>query len=344
MPCELIETGSVAGRATSSTATTVATTATTVTTATTATVTTTATATTSAVTAFATNGLLVSLLLEPRSVFGVVGFNGEGLGPEIGGKVSVGVHEGNESSLQEVLSGSSMTSCLGVAILDTSEGEHLLGDGGTDNTGTTGGGHQLYANGSALSGDLAWHGMHMADLVTPIAASDGHKLELGVNESALDGDLHFLADLDAETNMASHVTDGDNSLKAGTLTSLGLLLDGNDLHDIVLELVLGCFDEFVDNTGLLDGDGVSVDFLEGLDVVSLNESSEFGLGEPFVLGGATTATGAATTATATEASASLATAVTTTATAFATSFSTSFAASFAGCYWLSFHRKYFKSI
>lgn len=237
-------------------------------------------------------------------MLGVVGFYGEGLGPKIGGKVSVGVDEGVEGSLQEVLSGSGMTGGLRVAILDTSEGEHLLGDGSTDNTGTTGSGHELDTDGGTLSRDLAWDGMDMTDLVTPVATSYGHELELGVDESALDGDLDFLADLDSKTNMASHVADSDNSLKAGTLTSLGLLLDGNDLHDIVLELVLGCLDELVDDTGLLDGDGVSVDLLEGLDVVSLNESSELGLGEPFVLGGTATASGTATTATATEASAS----------------------------------------
>jgi len=230
-----------------------------------------------------------------------------------------------------------MTGGLSVTILDTSEGEHLLGDGGTNDTGTSGGGHKLYADGGALSGDLAWHGMHMADLVTPITTTNGHELELGVDEGALDGNLDFLADLDAETDVASHIADSDNSLEAGSLTGLGLLLDRDDLHDIILELVLGAFNKFVNNTSLLDGDGVSVDLLEGLDVVALDESAELGLGEPFVLGGTATATGAATTATATtitEASATATTITVTTATSFTSSFTSSFSSG------LSFHCKY----
>ena len=258
-------------------------------------------------------------------MLGVVGLDGTGLGPEIGGKVLVGSHESDEGSLQEVLSGSGMTGGLCVTILNTSEGEHLLGDGSTDNTGTSGSGHELDENGSAFTGDLAWNGMDVTDLVTPITSTDGDKTELGVDESTLDGDLDFLGDLDAETDMASHIADGDNSLKAGSLSGLGLLLDGDDLHDIVLELVLGTFDEGIDDLALLDGDGVSVDLFEGADLLGHNETSKLGLGEPFILGGTTTATWTVTTTTAAtasaEASAALATAITTAVSATASAFS-----------------------
>ena len=249
---------------------------------------------------------------------GVVRFDGKGLGPEIGSEVSVGFAESVEGSLEEVLSGSGMTSSLSVTILDTSEGEHLLGDGGTNDTGTSGSGDELDADGSTLAGDLTSDGMDVTDLVTPVTSSDGHKLELGVDESALNGDLDFLGDLDAETDVASHVTDGDNSLKAGSLTSRGLLLDGDDLHDVVLELELGNVDELVNNGSLLDGDGVGVDLLKGLDVTSGNQSAELGLGEPFVLGGTATATEATTATAATTAS----TTVVTTATSIAESTAT----------------------
>merc|ERR1719246_56090 len=170
----------------------------------------------------------------------------------------------------------------------------------------------------------------------PVTTADRHEAELGVDESALDGNLDFLGNLDAETDVASHVADGDNSLEAGTLTGLGLLLAGDDLHDIVLELVLGAFDELVNDLGLLDGDGVSVDLLEGLDEITLNESAELGLGEPLVLGGtATGATGAATgatTATSAEATAAISAIATTT---FTTAFTAALACS---CYnWCCFH-------
>ena len=199
-----------------------------------------------------------------------------------------------------------MTGGRGVAILDTGEGEHFLGDGGTDDTGTSGGGHKLDTNGGALTSDLAWDSMHVTDLVTPIATTDGHELELGIDEGALDGDLHLLADLDSEADVTSLVTNGDDGLETGSLTGLRLLLNRDDLHHIILQLGarLLLLNEFVDDAGLLDGDRVSVDLLETLDLVVLDETAELGLGDPFVLGGSTTAWATAvTTATATEASA-----------------------------------------
>ena len=222
-------------------------TATTTATATSVATATTATTTSSIATFTAGLRLLVGLLLKPFGVTGVVGLNGESLGPKVRGQVLVGLGKGLVGGLQEVLSGSGMTRGVSVTILDTSEGEHLLGDGGTNNTSTSGGGHELDTDGSALASDLSWDGMDVTDLVTPITTTDWDKLELGIDESALDGDLDFLGDLDSKTDVASHVTDGNNSLEASTLTGLGLLLDGDDLHHIILELVLGAFDELVND-------------------------------------------------------------------------------------------------
>ena len=256
-----------------------------------ATTTATATVATTAITAL---GLLLRLLLEELSEAGVVRLNGKGLGPEIGSEVLVGAGESVVGCLEEILGSSGVTRSLSVAILNTSESKHLLGNGGADNTGTTRSGDKLDTDGGALARDLAWDGMDMTDLVTPIAAADGHKAELSVNKGALDSNLDFLGDLDAETNVASHITDSDNSLKAGALTGLSLLLDGDDLHNIILELVLGALDELVNDLALLDGNRVSVDLLKRLDVVSLDETAKLGLGDPLVLGGTATAAGATT--------------------------------------------------
>ena len=292
------------------------------------------TSATSTVTAFsALLGLLVGLLLEPLGVAGVVGLHGESLGPKVGGQVLISLGQSLVGRLQEILSSSGMTRSIGVTILDTSESKHLLGDGSTDNTGTSGGGDELDTDGSALAGDLTWDGMDVTDLVTQIAATDGDEAELGVNESALDGDLDFLGDLDAKTDVASHVTDGNDGLEAGALTGLGLLLDGDDLHHIVLELVLGTLDELVNDLGLLDRDGVSVDFLKGLDVVGLNQSSELSLRDPFILGGTATATWASTSSTATTTAESTAAITATITTAIASAFASAFSSG------LSFHCK-----
>jgi len=202
-----------------------------------------------------------------------------------------------------------VTGGRGVDIIDTGELEELLGDGSADNTSSTGGGHELASDGTALSGDFAGNGMDVSDLVTPIASSDGEEGELGGNEGALNGDLHFLGDLDSETDVAIVITDGNNGLEASSLSGLGLLLDGDDLHDLVGEgdggaVSLLLADKGVNNLVLLDWDGVGVDLLKRLDVVGGDESSELGLGGPVLLAGATTATGTSAASTATEATAS----------------------------------------
>jgi len=239
-------------------------------------------------------------------VLGVVGLNAEGLGPEIWGKVLVGLLEGDEGSLDEVLGSSGMTRGGGVAIIDTSELKELLGDWSTDNTSTTWGWDELDTDGSALSGNLAWDSMDGTDLVTPETSSDWHKLELGSDDGSLDGNLNFLGDLDSETNVTVLVTNGNDSLEAGSLTGLGLLLHRDDLHDLIgdSDLWAGLLDELVDNLGLLDWDGVSVDLLKRVDKVSLNESSELGLWNPLVLSWATSAATESTAATTASASSS----------------------------------------
>ena len=117
--------------------------------------TTAATATTTAATAVATltaaHWLLGSLSLEPLGVLGVVRLNRESLGPEIWGEVLIGLHESLIGGLKEVLAGSGMARRLSVAILDTGEGQELLGNGGGDDAGTSGGGHELDENGGAFA-------------------------------------------------------------------------------------------------------------------------------------------------------------------------------------------------
>jgi len=67
--------------------------------------------------------------------------------------------------------------------------------------------------------------MDVSDLVSPIASPDGQESQLGTDQSTLDGDLHFLGDLDAKSDVTIVVSDGDDGLESGSLTGLGLLLD-----------------------------------------------------------------------------------------------------------------------
>ena len=207
-----------------------------------------------------------------------------------------------------------MTGGGGVNIIDTSELEELLGDGGSDNTGSSGSGDELASDGSSFTVDLGGDGMDGTNLVTPVTSSDGDEGKLGSDEGTLNGDLDFLSDLDTETDVTVVITDGNESLEAGTLSGLGLLLDGDDLHDLILELLVAFTsvlvflgNEGLNDLGFLDWDGVSVDFFERSDVVVLDESSEFGLGGPFFLSGTTTATGTSTASSSSESSSLLTT-------------------------------------
>lgn len=230
-----------------------------------------------------------------------------GVSPEIRGEVLVGLGESGEGSLDEVLGGSGVTSGRGVAIINTSELQDLLGYGGTDNTSSTRSGYESDTNGSSLTVNLGGDGMDLSDLVTPIATTDRDEGELSAHEGTTDSNGDFLGDLDSETDVTVLISNNANSLKASSLSGLGLLLDGNDLHNLIGELAVLNFEEFINNLGFLDGDGVSVDFLKRFDVTVFNKTSEFGCGNPFVLGGTSlSATGSSTTATASESASSTA--------------------------------------
>jgi hypothetical protein len=205
-----------------------------------------------------------------------------GLGPQVRGQVGVRLAESGVGSLDEILGSTGVTSGTSVHILDTGELQDLLWDGGSDNTGTAGSGGKLDANGTTLTGALACNSMDLSNFVTPETAADGNEVKLGNDKSALDSNLDFLGDLDAETDVTILVTDNNNSLKAGTLSSLGLLLDGNDLHNLIREGLVGVLDELVHNRCLLDRDRVSVNLFERLDTALLNEATELGHGNPVI--------------------------------------------------------------
>lgn len=111
---------------------------------------------------------------------------------------------------------------------------------------------------------------------TPVTPTDGNDRKLGEDDGAADGGGDFLRALDTETDVTVEVTDGDEGLETGALTGLGLLLDGHNLHDLVLEVR----EEEVDDLVLLDGEREEVDLLHGLDLSVLHETTEFGDGNP----------------------------------------------------------------
>lgn len=111
---------------------------------------------------------------------------------------------------------------------------------------------------------------------TPVTSADGDDGELGEDDGATDGGGDFLGALDTKTDVTVEVTDGDECLEAGALAGTGLLLDGHDLHDLILELG----QEEVDDLELLDGEREEVDLLHGLDLAVLHETTQLGDGNP----------------------------------------------------------------
>lgn len=258
----------------------------------------TATAATS-VTALASATVLLLVVLKPVSEEGEWGLDGLGAGPEIWGKVLVGVGNSLVASLDEVLGGTGHTGGGSVHIIDTGELQNLLWNWGSDNTSTSWGWGQLEADRTTLTSGLDWHSVDLTDLVTPIASADWDEGELGAKKGTLDGDLHFLGELDAETDVALVVTNNDDSLEAGALTGLGLLLNRHNLHNLIGKLAIGILDKLVNDWGLLDWDGVGVNLLKSLDLAVLDETTKLGAWDPVVLAAEAAATTATTTTTAT---------------------------------------------
>ena len=162
----------------------------------------------------------------------LVGRLGEhGLLPQVGSEVSVGLTDGGVCGLGKIAKSSGRASSGGVAILDTGHTQELLGNGGADETGTTGSGDETHQNGAALAGDLAGHGVGLADLVTPETSTHGHDGELGEDDGAADGGGNLLGALNAETDVAVVVSNGDEGLeKEENYLTMGL----NHLKENVL--------------------------------------------------------------------------------------------------------------
>jgi len=205
------------------------------------------------------------------------------LWPEIWGKERVGLLQALEESSAEILSGSGLSGTGGVNIIDTSELKDLLGNLSGNATSSSWGWHESDRAGTALSLNLGWDGMDTTNSGSPISSSDWDKMDLSIEKSTFNGDLDLLGDLDTDTDVTLSITGSDDSLESGSLSSLGLLLDGKNAHDLIGELVFDVRDKSIDDWCLLDWDGVSVNFFEGEDVTGLDESSEFGKWSPVFL-------------------------------------------------------------
>jgi len=225
------------------------------------------------------------------------------LWPQVWRKHRVSLLKAGVGSSAEVLSGTGLTDATGVDIIDTGELKNLLGDVGSNATSTSWSWDHSDGTGTALSLNLGWNGMNFTDSGTPVTSSNWDHAKLGIDEGTLDGNLDFLADLDTNTDVSASITNSADSLESGSLTGLGLLLNGEDAHNVIGEdflkglALMFVHEESIDDLGFLDWDGSGVHFFERLDLSHLDESTQLGEWHPVLtLAETATASWAATSA------------------------------------------------
>jgi len=157
------------------------------------------------------------------------------LSPEIRGQISVCLLDGEEGSLHEIAHSLGASSGLCVYVLNTGELQHLLWCTGCDDTRTSGGWYKSDRDGTALASDLGWDGVGKTEHVTPIPSSNRNQSKLSQNDSSTNGSGYFLSAFNTKSNMSIVVTNNNECLEAGSLTSTGLLLHWHNLHDLILE-------------------------------------------------------------------------------------------------------------
>jgi hypothetical protein len=120
-----------------------------------------------------------------------------------------------------------------------------------------------------LSSDLHGDSVGETHSRSPISSADRDNVDLGNHQGTSNGDLNLLRALVTVSKVTVEVTNTDEGLEAGSLTSGGLLLDRHNLHDLILKVG----EEEVNNLVLLDGHGEEEDLLELLDLSSLDETT-----------------------------------------------------------------------
>jgi hypothetical protein len=79
--------------------------------------------------------------------------------PKIWGKVSVGLCQSSENSLDEVTHGTGVTTCRGVAVINPSHVQQLFWNRSSDKSSTARSRDQTHTNGTTLSRQLARDGV-----------------------------------------------------------------------------------------------------------------------------------------------------------------------------------------
>lgn len=132
--------------------------------------------------------------------------------PQIGRKIRVRLGDRSISRLGKITECTSGSPGWGVTILDTGHLKQLLGNWSGHDAGTSGRRYQANLHGTAFAGHLTWHCVRLADLVTPVTASNRHDGELGQDDSTANSSGYFLGAFDSQSNVTVAVSDGNKGL------------------------------------------------------------------------------------------------------------------------------------
>jgi len=203
--------------------------------------------------------------------------------PEIWSEEAVGGAERLKASLDKVTLGTSVTSGAGEDIANTGESHQLLGNWGTNNTGTTWSWDKSDGDGTSLTGNLHRDSVDWTEFVTPVTTTDWDQLKLGGDNGTTDSGGDLLTDLVTETDVTGTITDKGVAHEAVTLTGGSHLLDWVNLDNLILQDTSDWV-EVIDDLVLTDWEGMKVDLFEGSDLVVVNQTSELGAWGPgFIL-------------------------------------------------------------
>ena len=102
--------------------------------------------------------------------------------PQVRGQVGISGGHGGIGSLGEVTQGAGGATGGGVAVINTSHLQQLLGHGGGDDAGSAGRGDDPHPDGATLAGHLGGHGVRLVELVAPEAPPHRHDGQLGEDD------------------------------------------------------------------------------------------------------------------------------------------------------------------
>lgn len=119
--------------------------------------------------------------------------------------------------------------------------------------------------------DLGGDCVRSSDSVTPISFSDWDNVKFGHFNSSLNSSLDFFVTFPSQSDVSFSVSDNDVGFESGSLTGLGLFLDGFNLNNFFFQsFVFSIGQKVVNNLGFLDGDGHSENIVQRTNFSSLN--------------------------------------------------------------------------